>query len=83
MRRVKVYFLWEEQEWLKCAADVEHSVDGLLTEGRRAYAYHQALIRSKLRAHCEMLWKDIPVDMAEGPGLLEGSDGQDYRVECH
>lgn len=83
MRRVKEYFSWEEQQWLEHAVNVEHNVDGILTEGRRAYAYRQALIRSQLRAHCETLWKDIPADMAQGPGLPEGPDGQSYRVECH
>lgn len=65
------------------AAMVVPGLEPVLAEGQRAYACRQAVIRAQLRAHCETVWKDVPGEMAKGPGLPGGPDGQDYRIECH
>jgi hypothetical protein len=83
MRRVKEFFSWEERQWVERASRVAPWADTALAEGQRAYAFRQAAIRAQLRTHCEAAWKDVPSEMAKGPGLPEGPDGQNYRTECH
>ncbi|KAF9455819.1 hypothetical protein BDZ94DRAFT_1315796 [Collybia nuda] len=83
MRRVKDFFSWEEKKWVERAEQVGPTLEPVLAEGLHAYAHRQAVIRDRLRTHCELVWKDIPVAMAKGPGLPEGPDGQKYCIECH
>lgn len=83
MRRVKEFFSWEEWQWMARAMAIMPETESVLAEGQRAYALRQGLIRAQLRAHCETVWKDVPGEMAKGPGLPEGPDSQIYRIECH
>jgi hypothetical protein len=83
MRRVKEFFRWEEQRWNDRAVQAIPGADTTYVEGQRAYAFRQAAIRSELKAHCDRVWKDLPEYILLGTGLPEGTDGQEYRVECH
>lgn len=93
MRRVIAYYSWEERLWQERELAVPepdprlgggqfaHERRKRHAEGQRAYARRQGLIRAQMRSYSEEMWKGVPADMAEGPGLPEGLNGEIYRVE--
>lgn len=62
MRRVLQFFDSEVTRWNEladCMRTDDHNIREI-QEGRRAYAYRQASIRTGMREHCARKWRDIP-----------------------
>lgn len=66
MRRVLAYLSWYETWWKGRAALAESCKSLPLQEGQRAYALHQAQIRSSMHEHFSQLWHDVPVWISTG-----------------
>jgi hypothetical protein len=75
MQRVLRFFDWEISRWSYVAKQGSNTKSAELEEGRRAYAYRQANIRSVMREQCEKKWREFPENIVLAGDFKDAETG--------